>query len=189
MQLLQPKMQILTSEMISERRQELQKLIGNTVSDARLQKVVPLVQKLCLLQPRDHATALLAEKQVNKDYADVEFGADLVFREPARFLVDLSLENSDLLGEDTITPTFYDRQHVHDDSINFDLSNERGKLNLSWLRDACDDIIRKSTSQLSLDELAMAICRVLDSEKPGEEVATHTPLEYVYHQTCSFLYR
>lgn len=150
----------------------MQTLIGNTVSDARLQKVVSLAQKLFILQPRDHATALLAEKNVNKGDSNVEFGADLVFREPTRFMVDVSLENSDLLGKDINAPTFYDRQHVHDDSINFDLSNERGKLNLSWLRDACDEITKKSTSQLSLDELAMAICRVLDSEKPGEEVVT-----------------
>ncbi|GLT55585.1 hypothetical protein SLA2020_286950, partial [Shorea laevis] len=31
--------------------------------------------------------------------------------------------------------------------------------------------VRGSTSQLSRDELAMAICRVLDSDKPGEEIA------------------
>lgn len=161
--------------MILKRREELQKLIGNTVSDARLQKVISLAQKLFILQPRDHATALLAEKHVNKGDSSVEFGADLAFREPTRFMVDASLENSDLLGKDITTPTFYDRQHVQDHSMNFDLSNERGKLNLSWLRDACDEITRKSTSQLSLDELAMAICRVLHSEKPGEEVA-----EYMY---------
>ncbi|CAK9312234.1 unnamed protein product [Citrullus colocynthis] len=156
---------------IAKNMEELQKLIGNTVSDARLQKVISLAQKLFILQPRDHASALLAEKHVNKGDSSVEFGADLAFREPTRFMVDASLEISDLLGKDITAPTFYDRQHVQDHSMNFDLSNERGKLNLSWLRDACDEITRKSTSQLSLDELAMAICRVLHSEKPGEEIA------------------
>lgn len=159
--------------MILKCRKELQKLIGNTVSDAQLQKVVSLAQKLFILQPRDHAIALLADKHVNKGDSNVEFGADLVFKEPIRFMVDVSLENSDLLDKDITAPTFYDRQHVHDDSINFDISNERGKFNLSWLRDACGEITKKSSSQLSHDELAMAICRVLDSEKPGEEVVTY----------------
>ena len=163
--------EILTSTMILKRREELQKIIGNTISDARLQKVISLAQKLFILQPRDHATALMADKHVNKGDSNVEFGADLAFREPNRFLVDVSLENSDLLDMGSTAPTFYDREHVHDDSINFDLPNEKGKLNLSWLRDACGEITKKSTSQLSLDELAMAICRVLHSEKPGEEVA------------------
>ncbi|KAL2639649.1 hypothetical protein AAZV13_06G182700 [Glycine max] len=47
----------------------------------------------------------------------------------------------------------------------------REKFNLTWLRDACDKIVKNCNSQLSQDELAMAICRVLYSEKPGEEIA------------------
>ncbi|CAM8905302.1 unnamed protein product [Rhodiola kirilowii] len=48
---------------------------------------------------------------------------------------------------------------------------DKASVDLNWLHDACGSIIKKSTSQLPCDELAMAICRVLDSHKPGDEIA------------------
>ncbi|KAB5524787.1 hypothetical protein DKX38_022536 [Salix brachista] len=70
---------------------------------------------------------------------DLEFGADLAFQAPTRFLVDTSLEDGEMLA----------RKVMHF---------------LPCL------IVRESTSELSKDDLAMAICRVLDSNKPGEEL-------------------
>ncbi|RRT57594.1 hypothetical protein BHE74_00036487 [Ensete ventricosum] len=42
-------------------------------------------------------------------------------------------------------------------------------INLRWLKDACDLIVKNGASQLSGDELAMALCRVLLSDKAGDE--------------------
>ncbi|KAK1375929.1 DEAD domain-containing protein [Heracleum sosnowskyi] len=105
-----------------------------------------------------------AESQINgTGNDDMEFGADLVFRPPARFLVDVYLEDEDLIEESTT--------HSNDNNTNYHPESVGGNFDLNWLRDACDVIVKGSSSQLPRDELAMAICRVLDSEKPGDEIA------------------
>ncbi|XP_050224918.1 DExH-box ATP-dependent RNA helicase DExH14 isoform X1 [Mercurialis annua] len=159
---------------ILDNKSELQKIIGHAVSDANLGKVATLAQRLSSLQPSNHMAALVSESHVNGSSDNLEFGADLAFEAPARFLVDVTLEDGELLGEESAGPSsafqegWYDhRDYEHNHSI-----ANGGKFDLSWLRDACDNIVRESTSQLSRDDLAMAICRVLDSDKPGEETAS-----------------
>lgn len=135
-----------------------------------MRKAASSAQRLFALQPTDHEKELIPEGYTNESSENVEFGADLVFRAPARFLVDIPLE--DVLGEESSTSSsscnegWFDRR----DFIPRNSVSDKGRFNLSWLRDECDQIIRKSTSQLSRDELALAICQVLDSDKPGEEV-------------------
>ncbi|KAK2663355.1 hypothetical protein Ddye_001929 [Dipteronia dyeriana] len=157
---------------IIEKKTELQNLIGHAVSDANLQKVASLAQRLSHLQPIDHNAAFVSNNHVNGSCDDREFGADLVFHAPARFLVDGSLEARELIDDDSTasSSSFHEGWYNHSDSTNYPVVDGR-KFNLSWLRDACDRIVRESISQLSGDDLAIAICRVLDSEKPGEEIA------------------
>ncbi|OMO53157.1 hypothetical protein CCACVL1_28841, partial [Corchorus capsularis] len=156
---------------LNEKKVELQKIIGHGVSYANVRKVASLVQKLSQSQPRDSGDTLVSEKHVNGSDDISEFGADLVFKAPARFLVDVSLEDVDLLGEASTASSssfvegWYDKNDPHPNHA------DSGNFNLSWLRDACERIVRGSTSQLSRDDLAMAISRVLDSDKPGEEIA------------------
>ncbi|KAL5815738.1 hypothetical protein ACOSQ4_026379 [Xanthoceras sorbifolium] len=155
---------------IIEKKTELQNLIGHTVSDANLRKVASLAQRLSHLQPIDHDAAFVSESHVTGSSDDIEFGADLVFLAPARFLVDGSLEGE--LNESIArSSSFHERWFNHNNSTNHHSVVDGRNFNLSWLRDACDRIVRESISQLSRDDLAMAICRVLDSEKPGEEIA------------------
>lgn len=152
-------------------RSEIQKIIGHTVSDANLSKVASLAQRLSGLQPGDNNAALASESHVNGSSDAVEFGADLVFQVPARFLVDDVVEDDGLLGEEnTASSSFHEGWHDHNDFKNHISAAKSRNFNLSWLRNQCDQIVRGSVSQLSSDDLAMAICRVLDSEKPGEEV-------------------
>lgn len=157
----------------TQKKSKLQKLIGHAVSDARLQKVAALSQRLYGLQPRNSGAALIVESHVNGSGDDLEFGADLAFQAPARFLVDTSLEDGELLGEESAAPLsmFHDGWYDHGDPGQNHSTTDGGNLDLSWLRDACDQIVGESTSQLSQDDLPMAICRVLDSDKPGEEIA------------------
>jgi activating signal cointegrator complex subunit 3 len=154
-------------------RLELQKLLGHVVSDANLQRVASLAQKLFGLTPSDHGPPLVSEGLVNGSGNDLEFGADLVFQSPARFLVNVSLEDGELLGEESTAPSSSSHEGWYEpnETRHYPSAADGGNFNLSWLRDACDRIVRGSTSQLSRDELAMAICRVLDSDKPGEEVS------------------
>lgn len=158
---------------IAEKKLELQKLLGHVVSDANLQRVASLAQKLFGLTPIDHGPPLVLEGHVNGSGNDLEFGADLVFQSPARFLVNVSLEDGELLGEESTAPSssFHEGWYEPNETQHYPSAADGGNFNLSWLRDACDQIVRGSTSQLSRDELAMAICRVLDSDKPGEEIA------------------
>ncbi|KAJ6757654.1 hypothetical protein OIU74_026842 [Salix koriyanagi] len=157
----------------TKKKSKLQKLIGHAVSDAKLQKVAALSQRLCDLKPGVSGAALIVESHVNGSGDDLEFGADLAFQAPARFLVDTSLEDGEMLGEESAAPSsmFRDGWYDHGDLGRHQFTTDGGNFDLSWLRDACDQIIRESTSQLSKDDLAMAICRVLDSDKPGEEIA------------------
>ena len=149
----------------------MQKLLGSVVSDTNLQKVASLAQRLFILQPSNLVTGLVHERQVNESGGDVEFGANLAFQAPSRFLVDTSLDDGEFFGEESALPSsghggWYDHTaptHGHS-------AVDRRNFTLRWLRDACDGIVRGSNSQLSQDDLAMAICRVLDSDKPGEEV-------------------
>ncbi|KAK9021319.1 hypothetical protein V6N11_011314 [Hibiscus sabdariffa] len=157
---------------INEKKVELQKVIGHGVSYANVQKVSSLAKKLSQSQPSNSGAILCSEKHVNGT-DDLEFGADLVFKAPARFLVDVSLEDVELLGEESIAPSSssFEGWHDKDGPINYHDTADGRNFNLSWLRDSCERIVRGSTSQLSRDDLAMAICRVLDSDKPGEEIA------------------
>lgn len=156
-----------------ECRSELQKLIGHAVLDANIQRVATLAQRLSSLQPTSHESALVLESHVNGSDRDLEFGADLAFQTPARFLVDITLEDEED-AETTGPSLFQDGWHDHNDYGHNHSAADGGKFNLSWLRDACNQIVRESTSQLSQDDLAMAICRVLDSNKPGEEVMVNS---------------
>ncbi|XWS51216.1 hypothetical protein CRYUN_Cryun12cG0157800 [Craigia yunnanensis] len=158
---------------INEKKVELQTVIGHGVSYANVRKVSSLAQKLSQSQPRDSGAVLVSEKHVNVSDDNSEFGADLVFTAPARFLVDVSLEDVELLGEESTSPSssFIEGWYDKNDPINYHDAADRGNFNLSWLRDSCERIVGGSTSQLSRDDLAMAICRVLDSDKPGEEIA------------------
>ncbi|KAK3440303.1 hypothetical protein EUGRSUZ_B00583 [Eucalyptus grandis] len=155
---------------IAEKKGELQKLVGRVVSETCLQKVASQAQRLSGLQPRDHRAVA---EETNGDMDDVEFGADLAFHAPSRFLVDISVENGELLDEETSTSV----SSVHDiwqDAGGYKYSQTASSgrnYDLSWLRDACDNIVKGNSSSLSRDELAMAICRVLESDKPGEEIA------------------
>ncbi|XVF11809.1 hypothetical protein REPUB_Repub08aG0059500 [Reevesia pubescens] len=158
---------------INEKKVELQKVIGHGVSYANVRKVSSLAQKLSQSQPRESGAMLGSEKHVNGSDDDSEFGADLVFKAPARFLVDVSLEDVELLGEESTAPSssFVEGGYDKNGTINYHDAAGSGNFNLSWLRDSCERIVGGSTSQLSRDDLAMAICRVLDSDKPGEEIA------------------
>lgn len=131
------------------------------------------MKRLSGLQKKDDGTVYIPEGPEGKDESgdDLEFGADLVFRAPARFLVDVVLEDSDLLVEETVGTPHHGLWYAHGDSPNYNLSVSGGNFDLEWLREACDKIVHESISQLPRDELAMAICRVLDSEKSGDEVS------------------
>lgn len=149
----------------------MKNIVGHAVSDANVRKVASLAHRLSRLQPSEHSAAMFSDGLANGSSNDFEFGADLVFQAPARFLVDDSLEHAELMGdESTATSSFHEGWYDNTDAINYNSAAEGRNFNLSWLRDACDQIVRQSISQLSRDDLAMAICRVLDSDKPGEEV-------------------
>ncbi|KAH6801139.1 U5 small nuclear ribonucleoprotein helicase [Perilla frutescens var. hirtella] len=156
---------------IMSKKFELQKLVGHSVPDANILKVASLVEKLSSLQNNEHGPGYLTEL-MSEGSEDVEFGVDLAFRSPARFLVDMPLENGDVFLEETGTSSCnHERWSDFGGSAKFQPSVGAGNYDLDWLRDACDRIVRASTSQLPRDELAMTICRILDSEKPGDEIA------------------
>ncbi|KAH7850882.1 hypothetical protein Vadar_004154 [Vaccinium darrowii] len=157
----------------AEKKLEMQKLLDHSVSDASLQKVASLAHRLSLLQSNDSTDVSVPGTQVNGSADDVEFGANLVFRPPARFVVDVCLEDGELWGEESALPFPLLQEGGYDwnDSTKYDSTADGKHFDLRWLRSECNKIVKGSTSQLPQDELAMAICRVLDSEKHGDEIA------------------
>ncbi|CAN1151841.1 DExH-box ATP-dependent RNA helicase DExH14 [Linum perenne] len=153
-------------------KSELEKIIGHAIPNGTLQKVAALAKRLSGLQPSNYGAAFALESHRDGLENDLEFGTDLLFQAPARFLVDVTLDDGELLGEESTAPSYslHERLHDHRDNAH-NHSNLGGNFNLSWLRNVCDRIASESTSQLSRDDLAMAICRVLDSGRPGEEIA------------------
>lgn len=156
---------------IAEKRPELQKLFGHAVSDGHLRRAVSLARRLFALQPAGREKALVSEGYLNERSENVEFGADLVFQPPARFLVDIPLEDVLVEENNASSSSHHEGLYGRHDFTPEYAASDGGRFNLTWLRGACDQIIGKSTSQLSRDKLALAICQVLDSDKPGEEIA------------------
>ena len=76
------------------------------------------------------------------------------------------------MGEESISPFSLLQEGGYDCSevTNYNSAADGKHFDLLWLRNAYDIIVKGSSLQLPQDELAMAICRVLDSEKPGDEV-------------------
>lgn len=149
----------------------MRKILGHTVADANLRQVASLAQTLSKLQPNNKSV------EINIGASeDLEFGADFNFEAPARFLVDVTLDDEDMMDYESTAPSAFQEGHYGYTRTTDHSVVDGGKYNLSWLRDACDKIVKNSVSQLSRDELAMTICRVLDSEKPGEEVLLEVKL-------------
>jgi len=160
-------------------RLELQNLVGHAIADAKLREVAAIAQKLLNLQPTNTNSAVSLERDHDVEEG-MEFGDDLVFQAPARFLVDVSLDDGDIMDfKNTVSLGFQKEEYSHTDPTDHFVV-EVEKFNLTWLRDACDKIVRNCNPQLSRDELAMAICRVLYSEKPGEEVFLDVNILYKY---------
>lgn len=135
--------------------------------------MVSSAKRLFELQDRNYE-ALVSEEDSPDIGVDEsrEFGSDLFFQAPARFVVDLPGESWMPL-EDEISITSFshlEEQNSHIKSRNSHFGTDGERLNLKWLKNACDLIVQGGGSQLSGDELAMALCRVLVSDKAGDEV-------------------
>ncbi|KAL6011996.1 hypothetical protein ACLOJK_002466 [Asimina triloba] len=149
-------------------RRELQELLGYCVSDNSLQKVASLARTLSALQSNDHDTQLINDKSTGECLDDSsEFGANISFQEPARFLLEIPLEN----GVHVVDESYATSISNDHESVNHQPTIEKENVNLRWLKNACDQIVMKGGSLLSGDELAMALCRVLESDKAGDEIA------------------
>lgn len=153
-------------------RGELQRLVGYHVPDSIMQKVASSARRLFTLQCTSHEAALIQERVMDgaaDNYS--EFGANILFQSPSRFVVDVPLEVDISLASDCgTTAPFHVEQYDSIVSGHHHSSPDPGTVSLRWLKDACDLIVKRGGSPLSGDELAMALCRVLLSNKAGDEV-------------------
>ncbi|CAN6285195.1 unnamed protein product [Urochloa humidicola] len=150
-------------------KRNLERLVGYTVQDSALKKLAQLAQKLGSLQRSSgHEFVHRIADDVDENERS-EFGADFDFKPPARFVIDVSLDIplESELGSETFVKGQYDAWAT---STTHNSTAIRGSVSLRWLRDQCD-LITRSGGSLSGDELAMALCRVLLSNKAGDEIA------------------
>lgn len=154
-------------------RGELLKVYSYRVSDVGLRKAAVLAQKLHTLQHSDGMPVIPDVK--SSDFFDDshEFGADLAFHAPSRFVVDISVVN----GLPSCDECYMPHAPLYangEDKKAYTFANystrERSKVNLRWLKNVCESIVKQGGSLLSGDELAVALCRVIESEKTGDEV-------------------
>ncbi|KAK1273205.1 hypothetical protein QJS04_geneDACA008017 [Acorus gramineus] len=152
---------------ISEKKCDLQRLLGYSFSDSNLKKAASLAQRLFSLQSNSHEASITQSEQVER-WGDTacEFGNDLPFQDPARFLVDISLENGFLDETPVPSISLYDEHRNHFESTDRD----KQLINLRWLKNSCDMIVKRGGSQLSGDELALALCQVLESNKTAGDL-------------------
>lgn len=144
-------------------RSEMQRLVGYHNSDDSIQKVASLAHKLSTLQSMENeAQATTVDTEGSQD-SSFEFGSDLNFNTPSRFLVDVPIEEDD----DKFQMGLYDDRPMFQ---NYYSTDKKGSVNLGWLKEACDRIAGGGGSQLSGDDLAMALSRVLILNKQGDEV-------------------
>jgi activating signal cointegrator complex subunit 3 len=118
----------------------------------------------------------IQEFNVQEDAKDVdgddtaEFGASFDFKAPSCFVIDVTLDDDLPLESGGLRSFEKEQDDACSTSISFSLNAVGGSVNLRWLKDQCDLITRSGGSMLSGDELAMALCRVLRSNKAGDEV-------------------
>ncbi|KAF9624190.1 hypothetical protein IFM89_008128 [Coptis chinensis] len=159
---------------IADKKRELQKHLGYTFSDVNIQKAASLAQRLFMLQPNDYEASVASETEVGSIANNgSEFGSELVFNVPARFVADVPMDDGLFLEDEScVTSTSLNEQWVSHFEPTFHQSNDaRRSIDLRWLREECGQIVKNGGSQLSGDELAIALCQVLDSDKPGDEIA------------------
>uniref|UniRef100_A0A0E0KAG9 RNA helicase n=1 Tax=Oryza punctata TaxID=4537 RepID=A0A0E0KAG9_ORYPU len=155
---------------VLRRRNELENLVGYSVQDSVLKKLAQLAQMLCSLQrARGHE---LVQRNADESVTS-EFGANFDFKPPSRFIFDVSLDDDLPLGAGGLSskPSENDQYDVGSASTCRNSVSVGGYVNLRWLKDQCDLITRSGGSVLSGDELAKALCRVLLSNKAGDEIA------------------
>ncbi|KAK3147995.1 hypothetical protein QOZ80_3BG0289310 [Eleusine coracana subsp. coracana] len=156
------------------KRNELENLVGYSIQDSILKKIAQLAHKLGSLQwTSAHELNVHRKAEGAEENDRSEFGADFDFKPPARFIVDVSLDE-DLLLESgqSSTKSFEKGQYAaFGTSSIHDSAAVKGSMSLRWLKDQCALITRSGGSMLSGDELAMALCRVLLSNKAGDEIA------------------
>ncbi|OQU93017.1 hypothetical protein SORBI_3001G457800 [Sorghum bicolor] len=161
----------VAAERALSKRNELESLVGYTVQDSVLKKLSQLSQKLGSLQRASaHESVHRIADDVNENDR-TEFGADFDFKPPARFIVDVSLDvplESAELGSGPFEKGQYDAWSASTTSHS---TAVRGSVSLRWLKDQCALITKSGGSMLSGDELAMTLCRVLLSNKAGDEIA------------------
>lgn len=143
--------------------------MGYTVQDSILKKLAQLAQKLGSLQRAStHEFVHRAAEDVDENER-TEFGADFDFKAPARFVIDVSLDVP-LESAELCSGTFEKGQYdAWSTPTTLNSTAVRGSVSLRWLKHQCD-LITRSGGSLSGDELAMTLCRVLLSNKAGDEV-------------------
>ncbi|KAL0921817.1 hypothetical protein M5K25_008929 [Dendrobium thyrsiflorum] len=155
---------------IFEKKGELQKLVGYSAQDSSLQKVAESAHRLYMLQRDDPETASAWTGIADRHCEAIEFGSDIAFKVPARFLVDVPLENGAISVVDSfVTVIPHEGQHLMNGQ--YTLNAEREVVSLRSLKDACEGIVKQGSSPVSGDDLALALCRLLLSNKAGDEIA------------------
>lgn len=154
---------------IAEKKRELQKRLGYSISDAHIQKASDLAKKLFALQPSDHDSSVVLDGNGGIS----EFGSEFVFNSPTRFVVDVPMDEGLLLEDEPhgISDSLHEGWYERPEPMVYQSGVGKGSVDLRWLRAQTSQIVQSGSSQLSGDELAMALCQVLDSDKPGDEIA------------------
>lgn len=159
----------------------MHQLLGVSPSDAIIEKAASLANRLYKSQIENPVLSI-GEASDPMDYRkssednELEFGSNLKFRAPSTNLNQEIAEEEEKLFMNNIAYSETDRTELNSKlSVDYSpgLNCDKEIVDLRWLKEICDQMAMAGGSQLSGDDLAMALCHVLDSDKPGDEVLSN----------------
>eukprot|EP01018_Ginkgo_biloba_P014054 Gb_18049 [translate_table: standard] len=163
------------------KKEKVQMSLGHVSSDASLQKTASLAQRLHRLQMQGPISSVdqpnvCIDGKMEAD-SELEFGMDLKFHVPSTSPEEDGAEEEEeiFVNADNISTckTAEERESdANSQGYGLQFDHENRSVNLRWLKETCDQIVAAGgRSQLSGDELAMSLCRVLESDNTGDEIA------------------
>ncbi|GLJ46147.1 hypothetical protein SUGI_0972180 [Cryptomeria japonica] len=164
---------------LAEKKENVHQLLGVSPSDAIIQKAASLANRLYKSQMENHVLSIdeasdLMDHRKSSEDNESEFGFNLNFRAPSTNLNQEIAEEEEEIFLNNIAYSETDRRESNSKlSVDYSpgLNYDNKNFDLRWLKEICDQMAMTGGSQLPGDDLAMALCHVLDSDKPGDEVA------------------
>eukprot|EP00898_Chlorokybus_atmophyticus_P000832 jgi/Chlat1/174/Chrsp1S03247 len=162
---------------INKAKQEVESACAAHVTDSQARSLLQLVKDL--QHWREKLRVVESSDAVQSNPVALEFGADMEFQ-PPRYTEAMDLSDSDMSDDETppATDTGWSNGSTYAlpaQPVTLDEAEGNGSVvDLHWLKRRCDAVARNgnASGQLLGDDLALGVCRLLESSRTGDEIAS-----------------